>query len=245
MKKHLNWTFDYNSNQEPGVDFSRKIYEILSGCDLSDYKKTASYFILPNFRYNHQKPNIRSNEDLILGELSILRDKINNNRSYRIHGSDSTSGSEFHVEFLTSGEESLSLLENWSVTFLKPVSSTITGNIKNGKISVTQKSAGYNELELSSQDSGGIVINYYALIDLFAGDWILNHRFDLIDDSNNVIRNAEVQFIEEDEIPINGRQVPIRGYCVSGRGFPPAYYWVDPEGRVIIFTTRLLTYVLK
>jgi hypothetical protein len=245
MKKHLNWTFDYNRNQETGVDFSMKIYEILNECKVSGYEKRAQYLILPNFRYNHQNPNILTNHDLVIGELIICRDKEENNWNYRINGFDSTSGNEFHMEFLTADEESRSLDKDWLMTMVKPVNCSIAGKIDKSKIYVTQKSSAGDSVELSEQNYSGKVINYFTLIDLFTNDWILKHKFNLIDDSNNVIKNAGVQFLEEDEILINGSKVTIRGYCVSGRGFPPAYYWVDPEGRVIIITTRLLTYVLK
>lgn len=245
MKEHLNWTFDYNRNQETGVDFSSKIYEILNGYQVSDYWNTASYAILPNFRYNHQNPNIRSNKDLILGELTICRDKKGDRWNYKVHGFDSTSGCEYQVEFLTAEEERRPLQEEWLMTSLKPVTCSVTGTLKDGKIDVVQKRDGNGQLALSNQDYSGSVISCYALIDLFASGRTIDGTFTLIDDSNNIIKDAQIQFVEEDEMAIDGKNLRIRGYCVFGKGFPPTYYWVDPEGRVIIITSRLLTYVLK
>lgn len=246
----LNWSFNYAHNQEKEIDYVSKIFEILENTNInSPALEESCYSILPNFRYNHKNPSITSNDELEIGELNLNKHVLQDKIYYTISKFDATSGVKSEVQFELNRNNELFLENGWTVKghLSKDTNESykVEGKIKENTVTIYQNSELSKEICIHTQDLKSSLLHFYSLIHIVSNEQILNIPFSLVDESNNIIEDVFINYMEDDYITIQDKKVKIKGYVLCGKGYTPHYFWTLESGKVLIFTSTLLTYVLK
>lgn len=254
MGKHLHWSFDYQAQQLPGVDFAAKIYECIERApSKSDSRK---YAILPNYWFNHQGPSILSTDDLVIGELEISSKRsAEGSWQYDVRQEDTSSGECLRLQFECRDDLYRSLKGGFEINASVDANSSYSSYHCKGQLIPKTDTT-----EVRLQHSSGLsfsagqapsaepILCEYSLFDtlpsLAAGAGG-GQSFAILERLERLYTGHRTGHLQNDVLTPSLRELPVRGYYLRGTGTVPSYWWVDEHGRVVIMTTTLFTYVLR
>lgn len=244
MSSYLNWSFDHNYHQEANCDYGKMLFSCLENNEqyLTE-SPVLHYSILPNFRFNHKCPKIQNQEEMKVGELEIAREKGNGLIYYDVIYQDSTSGSRVCLGFEVYDNPKRTMMPSMEITRSAVHEETVYFRMAENIPMLDYGNFSYctdNYQKENKQD----LIQIYSLFDSLPENRMANRVFSMVDKSGQVFENCQMREIGNDKIILHGKEEVITGYCLSGRGYPPSYWWVDSAKRVVIVSTILLTYVL-
>ncbi len=244
MDRYLNWSFDHNYHQEENCDYSKKFFECLeNGRKYAWDSPELHYSILPNFCFSHKCPNIQNQEQMIVGELEIMRRKDGSVICYHVKYQDSTSGSRICLRYSVSDNLERTMLPFMEITRSAVHEETVSFRLEDEKAVLDYGDFSYCTGSFRKQDRQDI-IQIYSLADSLMENSMEKRIFSMVDKSGQVFENCRITAIGTDKISLGGREEQISGYCLAGTGYPPSYWWLDTSKRVIVVSTILLTYVL-
>ena len=121
----------------------------------------------------------------------------------------------------------------------------VKGEYKEDQVSMYQLNDQGNSLKVDTGKVHDPLIHFYTVIDLLQEQQVDQLTFSMMDASNKLLQNVQLKRLGQDVIHLDGTKVNVEGSVLIGNGLPPVYYWMNEEGKVLIMTSTLLTYVLK
>ena len=165
MDRYLNWSFDHNYHQEENCDYSKKFFECLeNGRKYAWDSPELHYSILPNFCFSHKCPNIQNQEQMIVGELEIMRRKDGSVICYHVKYQDSTSGSRICLRYSVSDNLERTMLPFMEITRSAVHEETVSFRLEDEKAVLDYGDFSYCTGSFRKQDRQDI-IQIYSLAD--------------------------------------------------------------------------------
>lgn len=223
MDNYLNWTFDHRMHQKPDCDFYTRMTELLAQRPEASQNQHC-YFILPNYSFNHQNPEIAGQEKLVIGKLSVQKRLERKKWIYDIRRTDSTSGESICLQITMNNNAYMSLTEQRIVSY-SINGKTVSGHNKDNIAFSPFLTSIYGIPQLIRKYRRGIA------------------HFSLMDSHGQIRAAQKIGPLGSDFLRIKGTNVEITGYCLIGYASPPSYWWIDNKKRLLIVSTPLLTYV--
>ena len=248
----LHWSFDQNhSQQQPG--FGAELVATLRGY----YRQTApasegtiAYRVLPNFWSGYQPAPVTR---LAIGSVEVNRARASatGETDYRVTARNTTSGEHATYAFRATADRWRSLTGDWQI------------EIRNGARGSYRRHRATGALGAPGPDAARPIRLNVNGVTLAAGTWSgtrpLTTPWALLDVLPELQEGCELALLEElDRLREPVRLTPLglwqwpppdadlgalTGWCAHGRGLPPAYYWVDEDGTVVVASTLFQTWV--
>lgn len=220
--------------------------------------KIHRYAILPNF-WSGSK-NREPDPCLKIGHLAIDRVRTAENEwTYKVVHSNSTSGEELSLEFLCADDSIRSLLSPWRIKTRNNADGIYTTVDWNGEFSregsireIRIKTKGDLGFSAGSVEADISVTSNWALVDALPAivtgngteEFAAAEGFAILDDLEYLRTGCYIRSLEKWMFSGDSISCDLQGYSVSGRGMPPSYWWVTENGDVAAVATMLSTYVL-
>ena len=260
----LHWTFDHNDNEQ-GPYFANRLVESLrhhyesgDGQEASWSWQTLRYDVLPNFWYGYSRHRHSAPQKAIhLGDVEISRHPAEGETDeYRVLSRNDASGERVQLEFTVERGTPPFLVGEWSVA-----SENTAGDLyrRFSCRGYSRERSGEREIHLVINECDIAVGRLgnrlalscnWALFDLMPrlaerGSEAGRLELALLEDLEKIRPENRVSLIEDWPLVLGERTIPLRGFCVQGVGVPPAYWWVDPAGDVVVVASTFQTLVLR
>ena len=265
----LHWSVDHSYHHSPFADFTGELLRRLGGyfrdadgqAAAKDFvEKTCCYAILSNFWSGYHGDD----RGLPIGEAAVTAKKEEGGWLYGVTVDNSTRGERLECRFQCADNPRRTLQGRWTMEVQYPSTvhyigpdmyrgSRSSGRVAEGEGINCLMSAreGMAELPLGEIPDTYPITCSWALPDslpLLAAlpdSSALQEEFSILEDLEYLRTGSRFRRLETWVLPVGGTPRTLSGYCLSGTGSPPSYWWVDGAGNTVLISTIFSTYILE
>ena len=252
----LHWAFDYRVEE-----FSQALRALLNFTQQPGALTTPEtsvqwqYTVLRNFWRSHTRLKTDDPKGFGYGALALTRTSATPALyRYDVHFTHQISGEDLSLSYQTTRTPSRALSGTWSSRTQNHAKDLYTGLSMTGQcveqgdrqaieLCINEKLTMTSETLAAGQELGCHWSLFDSLSDLAAGT--LPAALHLLDDMEKLKPACHLTVLEETTIDLEETSLALRGFVLHGQAEVPSTWWLNEQGRVVVMSNILNTFVLE